>query len=189
MWAQEGRRWRWAVAFPIIESHKIIGEPRARDVFGEDLCRRLLWYQARELKPLTDDARALIADLKIQKIEVSNDNVHISEDTRIKRDVEEDFGSLEGVTEQRKIKWLSREPRLRMAFLDSRATTMHCDCCGWNPTKKAELCGLPARSLFDVHHKRALADGVRTTMLEDLSLLCPRCHRIEHVKLNAGRRR
>jgi 5-methylcytosine-specific restriction protein A len=69
MWAKEGKRWRWAVAFPIVESHIIIDQPKARDVFGNKLYRRLYGHQARELRPLTNDERTVISDLKIQEVE------------------------------------------------------------------------------------------------------------------------
>src|SRR4051812_38023762 len=40
MWAQDGRRWRWSVAFPIKESYDIIEKPKAKAVF-QDAYRRL----------------------------------------------------------------------------------------------------------------------------------------------------
>src|SRR5262249_46453775 len=185
MWAKEGQRWRWAVAFPIVESYIIIDEPKARDVFGEKLYQRLYQHPARILRPLSNAERAVISGLKIRHIEAPNikfeirHNEAVSERNRIDQNVAEDFGRvLEGLTVEQQVKRRSREASLRLEFLNSRAATMHCDSCEWNPAKQPDLCGLTARSLFDVHHKRPLADGVRDTTLRDLSLLCPRCHRI-----------
>src|SRR4051794_20870586 len=41
IWATGGERRRWSVAFPIIESFEIVGQPRARDVFDDPTYRRL----------------------------------------------------------------------------------------------------------------------------------------------------
>jgi len=41
MWAQDGNRVRWSVAFPIVESYNIENPPYARDVFGAAAYQRL----------------------------------------------------------------------------------------------------------------------------------------------------
>lgn len=38
------------------------------------------------------------------------------------------------------------------------------------------------RKMFEVHHRIILAKGVRDTSVNDLVVLCPRCHRREHLK-------
>lgn len=48
-------------------------------------------------------------------------------------------------------------------------------------------CGFehPDRGMFDVHHIKPIAQGVRRTLLQDLAVLCPRCHRAVHHKRGA----
>ena len=37
--------------------------------------------------------------------------------------------------------------------------------------------------LLDVHHKHPIAEGVRRTTLNDLTVLCANCHRLAHFEL------
>lgn len=47
---------------------------------------------------------------------------------------------------------------------------------------KCMLCGLVPRveSQLDVHHRHPISEGVRTTTLADLAVLCANCHRLVH---------
>jgi predicted HNH restriction endonuclease len=94
-------------------------------------------------------------------------------------------GALEGEEEERKTKVKRRAAWLAYKFwlLRQKLKALNCDDCGFDPSADASLAGLPRRSLFDVHHKNPLAEGVRRTTTDDFALLCPRCHRIEHVRL------
>ena len=64
MWAQGGKRYRWSVAFPIVESYEIVGRPKAKDVLGEAAYRRLYQRSSATLRTFTDDEKRLIADLE-----------------------------------------------------------------------------------------------------------------------------
>jgi 5-methylcytosine-specific restriction protein A len=65
MWAEDGKRRRWSVAFPIVESYEIPSKPFARDIFGPDAMRRVFGHPSATLQPLNDDERATIADLPL----------------------------------------------------------------------------------------------------------------------------
>jgi 5-methylcytosine-specific restriction protein A len=176
------RRWRWSATFEILERNSIIEKPKAYEVFGEKLYHSLFRRTTRELRPLTDAHRVALADVEIERIEISD-----NERARIKRDVEEDFaGAFEGMTKQGKAERLYRETILRETFLNRCAATMRCDHCDRNAPKAIRD---RARSFFDVHHKKQLADGVRFTRLEDLNLLCPNCHRVEHIIIRQAKKK
>lgn len=51
MWAQDGGRYRWSVAFPIVESYRIVGRPKAKTVLGDALYRRLYQRSSATLGP------------------------------------------------------------------------------------------------------------------------------------------
>jgi hypothetical protein len=65
MWARDGNRCRWSVAFPIIESYDIENLPDASDVLGPASYRRLFAHPSTLLRPLTDEDRAKLADLAL----------------------------------------------------------------------------------------------------------------------------
>jgi 5-methylcytosine-specific restriction protein A len=86
--------------------------------------------------------------------------------------------------------------RLRAAWLANRfvierrnSETLHCDNCPFDPAERLACTGINLRSALDVHHKHPLDEGRRRTTIADFALLCPTCHRIEHLLLNtsAGR--
>ena len=72
MWAQGGKRYRWSVAFPIIESYEVVGRPKAKDVLGEEAYRRLYQRTSATLRELNDAERELIADLELRRTSTSN---------------------------------------------------------------------------------------------------------------------
>jgi 5-methylcytosine-specific restriction protein A len=51
MWAQGGNRNRWSVAFPIIESYRINGRPKAKGILGEAPYARLYAHSSATLRP------------------------------------------------------------------------------------------------------------------------------------------
>lgn len=54
---------------------------------------------------------------------------------------------------------------------------LRCECCGRaEPHFDIELQG----AMFEVHHKRPLSEGSRSTTVHDVNLLCATCHRIIH---------
>jgi 5-methylcytosine-specific restriction protein A len=69
-----------------------------------------------------------------------------------------------------------------------RKNALHCDKCGFDPSTHVDIGVIRPRSLLDVHHKCPLEEGMRYTNISDFALLCPTCHRIEHIMLNSARR-
>ena len=58
-----------------------------------------------------------------------------------------------------------------------------CDACDFDPADLVAELGVRARGFLDVHHKHPLEEGIRYTTTADFALLCPTCHRVEHVRL------
>ena len=195
-WANAGRR-RWSVAFPVVESFNIVGAPKAHAVFSEDVFGRHFRHQSGMLRPLSDEARRQIADLELEPrrtegmwIEIEQDALK-SELSEISSDLREsialDLRGLEGMTQERLGLVRARAAWIANAFIKSRRDegTLHCDVCRYHPSSS----GLEERhwrSLLDVHHLDPLAEGMRLTGPEDFALLCPNCHRIEHVRIGAA---
>ncbi len=195
-WAKPNERTRWSVAFPIVQRFEIVGAPKARDVFTPDMWTRLFQSQNAGLRRLDDEARAQIANLEILELEAPNFWIAVDQEilaaelsdvskdnlTNMSRDLR---GALEGETEERKVKLIRRVAKLADDFAKMRARTgsLHCDDCRFDPSARPDLAQIRARSCFDVHHKNPLAEGKRLTTLDDLALLCPTCHRIEHLRL------
>jgi hypothetical protein len=72
---------------------------------------------------------------------------------------------------------IERDPKLkREAKAWNRARNggiLVCEACGF---------GDPLDSMFDAHHQQPLATGLRESRVDDLAILCPRCHRWAHSK-------
>lgn len=200
MWAQGGDRHRWSVAFPIVETFKIIDPPDAKELLGDSVYRPHFAYSSSVLRPLNDEARQAIADLEIERIDAPNAWIAIEDEIRIaehggfpdrtKKLIDRDLRSnaLEGHTEERKVKirvraaWLANNFWLKQ-FKDLKA---RCAACGFDPVEEFGDRGIKLKTLLDVHHKNPLAEGTRLTTFDDLVLLCPTCHRIEHKLLDIG---
>jgi 5-methylcytosine-specific restriction protein A len=195
MWAQGGKRYRWSVAFPIVESYEIVGRPKAKDVLGEAAYRRLYQRSSATLRTLTDDERRLIADLELRQIATANswigieDEFRLAEASEINREVERAIGrdlvALEGMEAERLAKVKRRAAWIADRFIRERqmAGTIICDDCAFDPRDLAVELGVKPRGFLDVHHKNPLDEGVRYTTVADFALLCPTCHRIEHTRL------
>lgn len=201
MWAQGGNRNRWSVAFPIIESYRINGHPKAKVVLGDESYSRLYAHSSATLRPLNDLERAAIADLEIQEVTTLNAWVGIEDefqfaeqsqiDPHVQRAIEQDLSApaKEGMTIEywarvrRRAAWKAHD------FLKQRirSNSLNCDHCGFDPVTRINPEIIRPRSLLDVHHKRPLEEGERYTNISDFSLLCPTCHRVEHAKLGAVR--
>jgi 5-methylcytosine-specific restriction protein A len=202
MWAQGGNRNRWSVAFPIIESYRINGRPKAKAILGEQSYARLYAHSSATLRPMNDVERAAIADLEIEQVTTLNAWIGIEDefalaerseiDPHVRRVIDHDLSNpaIEGMTAERWARIRTRAAWKAGEFLRGRirANTLHCDHCGFDPATKVDVQMIRPRSLLDVHHKRPLEEGVRYTNTSDFSLLCPTCHRIEHAKLSAARR-
>jgi 5-methylcytosine-specific restriction protein A len=72
MWAERGKRRRWSVAFPIVESYEISTKPYARDVFPPEAVQRLFAHPSATLRPLNDGERSGIMHLPLRFRATSN---------------------------------------------------------------------------------------------------------------------
>jgi 5-methylcytosine-specific restriction protein A len=196
MWARDGNRHRWGVAFSIVESYRIKDSPKAKAVLGASYAE-LYAYRCRLLRELNDVHRAAIADLEIERVPTSNawigdeEQFRIDETNRIVRSLEEDWSEIpasEGTTTERWQRVRIRAIAKIHEFIDRRNSSLRCDECGFDPATRLDCQRIRPRSLFDVHHKNPMALGERDTTLADLSLLCPTCHRIADAKLRASLR-
>jgi 5-methylcytosine-specific restriction protein A len=99
MWAEDGKRRRWSIAFPIVESYEIPTKPLARDVLGPDAMRRLYGHPSATLRPLNDEERAAIADLPLQPRKTTNawigieDDIAAAEGSQIDKRISRDIGT------------------------------------------------------------------------------------------------
>ena len=202
MWAQGEKRWRWSVAFPIVDTYRIVGQPKAKDVLGDEGYRRLFAHSSATLRPLNDTERASLADLDLEPVIARNAWIAIEDEfqnaeaypltTYGVRDMRRDLpdGALEGMTDERRAKVRMRAAWLadRFVILRSKAGKLHCDDCRFDPSTVFPSGAIKPRSLLDVHHKHPMEEGVRYTTVNDFALLCPTCHRIEHGRMKLAAR-
>ena len=125
MWAQGDKRWRWSVAFPIVESYDIVGHPKAKDVLGEDGYRRLFQRSSATLRVLNDAERDALSDLELEPRHALNAWIGIEDefalaeaseiDKRIRRSIERDLpdSAMEGIEEVGRIKCVGAPHGLR----------------------------------------------------------------------------
>lgn len=200
MWAQGQKRWRWSVAFPIVESFDIVGKPRAAEVFEQGSYRRLYAHSSATLRPLNDDERRQIEALELTPRPALNSWIAIEDEfvaaeasdipLNVQRLIDQDLGlaALEGETEEQKAKRKKRAAWLANRFVLQRLreNALHCDLCRFDPASILNVAFLKPRSALDVHHKFPLEEGIRYTTIQDFALLCPTCHRIEHQLLRRG---
>lgn len=195
-WAQGGKRHRWSVAFPIVESYIIPTKPLAREVFSRDAVQRLFGYPSATLRPLNDDDRRTIADLPLTRQDTVNAWIGIqseivaAEGSHIAgafiRGMDLDLGAsaVEGFTDEQWTQIRRRAAWLAQKFARRRREegTLRCDRCGFDPVERLSGTAIEPRSVLDVHHRCPLEEGGRVTTYADLELLCPTCHRIEHLR-------
>jgi 5-methylcytosine-specific restriction enzyme A len=198
MWAQEEKRFRWSVAFPIVESYKIKDDRKAKDVLGEEAYARIYAHASATLRPLTSKEQSILADLEIESVATSNawigieDEFHLAERSEInpatEQSINRDLSALEGISLERLSKIKRRAAWIADKFIRERSKSekLHCDNCAFDPRHIAMEIGAKPRSFLDVHHKNPLDEGVRYTTTADFSLLCPTCHRVEHVRMRLG---
>lgn len=177
MWAQGGKRYRWSVAFPIVESYEIVGRPKAKNVLGEAAYRRLYQRSSATLRTLTDDERLLIADLELRQIATANSWIGIEDEFRlaevseinpdVERAISRDLAALEGMEAERLAKVKRRAAWIADRFIRERqkAGTIVCDDCAFDPIGLVSELGVLPRSFLDVHHKRPLDEGAGTQRL------------------------
>lgn len=198
-WAEPSKRNRWSVAFPIVKSFMIIGAPKAKHVLSSGAYNRIYRSQNALLRPFDDEAREQIADLELEEIEVPAVGIALTQDfEKAERSdlVSSDFDNLsvdlevalEGESDERRTKLIKRATWLADKFIRDRMKlgNLACDACKFYPQSHPDITGISARSYFDVHHRNPLAEGKRLTGIEDFALLCPTCHRIEHLRLRSA---
>jgi 5-methylcytosine-specific restriction enzyme A len=93
------------------------------------------------------------------------------------------LNALEGLSEEQKAKVRKRAAWLADRFIRSRtkAGTLTCDNCSFDPTHVIYGTNVKVRALLDVHHMSPLDEGVRYTTIADYCLVCPNCHRFMHA--------
>lgn len=194
MWAEGGKRYRWSVAFPIIESFAIVRPRPANDVLSKDAAIRLFAHPSGTLRPLNDDEREQISTLEIEPRTTANawigmdDEIAMANQSDINRqtqkliDADMACAALEGFSEEKKAMLRKRAAWIADRFLRARIRTRRlvCDSCGFDPSQKIANTNVTARSLLDVHHINPLDEGVRYTTEADFCLVCPTCHRFMH---------
>jgi 5-methylcytosine-specific restriction protein A len=199
MWAEDGKRQRWSVAFPIVESYEISTRPVANRLFSPEAMQRLFAHPSATLRPMNDDERAFIADLPLLPRATSNSWVGIEDDIaaaeqstidkRITKNIDIDLkaSAMEGMTEEQRAKIRLRAAWLAQKFVIQRqkAGTLTCDTCSFDPVTLINGAAIRPRSLLDVHHLHPLDEGRRVTTVADFALLCPTCHRYKHALISA----
>jgi 5-methylcytosine-specific restriction protein A len=204
IWARDGNRHRWSVAFPIIESFAIIDRPYASEVFGAESYQKLLAHASALLRPLDVNQREALADLTIISRPADNAWIAIEDeaawaagsdiDERTRRDIDEDLivSAMEGLTDEQRSKVRLRAAWLAQRFVRVRvkAGSLNCDDCNFDPVGRTAGLGVNPRSLMDVHHRKPLAEGKRHTeaTAEYFKLLCPICHRLEHAIMRVAKK-
>jgi 5-methylcytosine-specific restriction enzyme A len=202
MWAQGGKRFRWSVAFPIVESYRIKGTPKAKEVLGEDAYRRLYQRSSATLRALNDNEREKIALLELEPLASTNAWIGIEDEFKLAEAseinptttklIEQDLlGAMEGMVEERKAMAKRRAAWLADKFIRQRVRMgqLTCDECRFDPSTVFDPKEVKVlRSLLDVHHKHPLEEGVRYTTTADFALLCPTCHRVEHTRIRAQKK-
>lgn len=200
MWAQEGKRFRWSVAFPIVESYMIMDPRKAKEILGPDAYARLYAHSSATLRPLRPEEQLLIAELEIERVDTKNfwigieDEFALAERSEINPDTERaiggDLAALEGMEAERLAKVKRRAAWIADKFIRERqkAGMIACDACDFDPADLAAELDVRARGFLDVHHRNPLDEGIRYTTTADFALLCPTCHRVEHVRLRKAKK-
>jgi len=110
----------------------------------------------------------------------------------IQSNIDRDLGATapEGTPDGKWVQFRERAGWIATLFVQDRinAGTLLCDACGFDPVARLAGTNIRPRSALDVHHKNPLAAGKRDTVMADFALLCPTCHRIEHLTLSSEAR-
>jgi 5-methylcytosine-specific restriction protein A len=189
---------RWSEAFLIVEAWEIAGWPKARDVLGPEAAKQTCERQSRYLKSLNGSDRTRLAALKLIPIDLPADGpaarhfVDLSQRrnkargaqadalTPEDRSLYDDFGAVEGVTKEMRVRLVLRDRHLIRAL--KRIGPLSCIICSYDPMKRGAT-REQASAILEAHHKVPVHAGVRLSRLGDLALLCPNCHREVHQGL------
>jgi predicted HNH restriction endonuclease len=85
----------------------------------------------------------------------------------------DDTASTEGMKKIKAHFVNERKPSLRMKKIAMAGSI--CEIC-----EISHFSGTSINRIIDVHHQKPLSQGIRNTTLEELSVLCPTCHRAIH---------
>ncbi len=140
--------------------------------------------QEYDMKAITRVARGLVSGEK---------TIHASlgHSVEVKRRLERDDLDLKVVHHKKTYDRASREGRRfwtkqKKAERDPRLAkeAMRLNRCRHGGWIKCEACGFTdkERSMFDAHHLSPLVLGQRDSLVSDLAVLCPTCHRWAHSK-------
>ena len=194
-WDQRGSRIRWSEAFLIVEAWEITGWPKARDILGAEAAKLRCETQSQTLKALDDQDRAKLADLKLTPIDLPADGlaarhfIHLAqrankergiraEDlTREDRSLYDDFAAIEGMTREARVCLVLRDRHLVRAL--KRIGPLRCNICGYDPIERGAT-RTQSHAILEGHHRIPIHAGQRLSRREDLTLLCPTCHREVH---------
>jgi 5-methylcytosine-specific restriction enzyme A len=83
MWADSDKRYRWSVAFPIIESYALKPHRFASEVLSPEAMARVFAHPSGTLRPLNDDERSQIAELEIEPRPTVNAWIGIEDEVRM----------------------------------------------------------------------------------------------------------
>jgi 5-methylcytosine-specific restriction protein A len=147
MWATDGKRYRWSVAFPIVESYAIANPPLASQILRPEAMRRLFAHPSATLRPLNDAERAQIAHLTLVPRPTANawigmlDEIAAAErseiEPRIQKCIDQDLArcAMEGLSATQRVQVRRRAAWLAQKFIRERvrANTLFCDDCGFDP--------------------------------------------------------
>jgi 5-methylcytosine-specific restriction protein A len=188
MWATDGKRWRWSVAFPIVESFDLVELPKARDVFGEDQYRYLYRHPSAVLRELLDQHRSALNSFEIVRRNAANALIGVEDEfeqaersqinSATERLIKEDFrqGAYEGMSDEYVARLRKRAAWIADKFIRQRQKEgrLICDDCNFNPADILDPLIARPRSMLDVHHKhrwRKECDIRRSTILRSFAQL------------------
>jgi 5-methylcytosine-specific restriction enzyme A len=194
-WDQRGNRIRWSEAFLIVEAWEIKGWPKARDILGPEAARLRCETQSQTLKVLDDGDRAKLADLELSPIDLpayglaARHFINLAQRankergnqaealTPSDRGLYDDFGAIEGMTKEMRVRLVLRDRHLVRAL--KQIGPLKCIICSYDPIKRGAT-RAQSHAILEAHHKVPIHAGKRLSRLEDLALLCPTCHREVH---------
>jgi hypothetical protein len=163
-----------------------------------DCIRR--FKSAVEASEISELARRKAPYLRAEFVEALDretpaDAVKIPNNIKVLMDRDLPDSVLEGLSVVRRLKVRHRSAMIAIAFKKQREKggKLQCDECQGDasqldPTGRLTGKSIHNRSMFDAHHKNPMFAGERVTSISDFLLLCPNCHRMEHLIFSADQK-